>query len=355
MEAEGAVEPQPMFAMAPPAPAPALGMAKSAMRKEDVASEPMAADLPQQKRMVFHEGWISLKSTEPPATLDSATSMAASLGGYVESRDAGSVVLRIPVEVFRANFDRFVALGTLVSKELKTEDITDQFLDTELRLRVAKETLDRLQTLLAESKDQNEKLRLLQEIQRLSQQIELDESRKRELLKKASYSRLTLSVQPFIFDNAGQEEPIGAFQWIHQLMPTRQNESVTGEALEMKIPQGFVDLELDDDELPWAAAASDGAEIWARELKNNPKGDAEFWIEALRIRLGKTFAKAEVSSAGSWKVPQLTSFDAVPYTWLLATRSNHCELQLVEAFFPGPPSKETHLSAVLSVLQEGSK
>lgn len=333
---------------------------KMAAVQEDVVLANMAeesANAPEpapQPRMVFHEGWIELKSTDPTHTLDSAAAMTIALGGYVESRSTESLILRIPVEQFRANFDRFVVLGTLQRKELRTEDITDQFLDNELRLRVAKETLERLQTLLAESLNPEEKLRILRDIQRLSKQIELAETHKRDLEKKSAFSRLNLQVYPFVFEGEEREEPIGAFRWITQLNPLRTAETCNGEALELKAPHGFVDLQLHDSLPVWSASANDGAEFWARKRENEPQGDASFWVETLRLRLGKDFAHTEVHDAKSWKVLLLRSFDSEPYTWLVAVRSDEEDLHVAEAFFPDPQTVQTHLDAVLSVLKEGT-
>lgn len=349
------------FASAEAAPAPVMmksmamrgALAGNGMAEEQPAPESAPAEEPQQPRMVFHEGWIHLRSTNPSQTLDSAGKMALALGGYIEQRDQNSTVLRIPVNTFRQNFDAFVALGTLLRKEIRTEDITEQFLDNELRLRVAKETLERMQTLLAESLNPEEKLRLLREIQRLTKQIELQEANKRDLEKKAAFSRLNLNVDPFVFEGANQEESIGAFRWIAELRPLRTQETQVGKELELKAPQSFVDLDLDS-KLIWASAANDGCEFWAYSKDNEPKGDATFWNEALRIRLSKSFAKAEVRDANSWKVLILESYDAKPYSWLVAVRTQKDDLQIAEAFFPSPEALAAHLEAVLTVLKESN-
>jgi len=330
---------------APPPPAPLMAM--------DAPPEPVPVvqmNAPSTPRMVFHDGRAQLKSLEPQVTLDTATAMAIRLGGYVEARNAGHLVLRIPVDKFLDNFENFVALGTLVTKSMTSEDITDQYADTELRLRIAKTTLERLKILLAQSTDASEKLSLLQDIQRVSQQIELDEAHKRELGKKAAFSRLTLDVEPFVFA-AENEEPIAAFRWIQSLNPLRANESFDNDALTLLVPKDFIDLQLKDDEKPWAAAASDGAEIWARTRDNDPKGDAAFWIETLRLRLAKPFKTIEVVDAGVWKVLLMTSFDHTPYTWMVAVRVDKNDLRVAEAFFPTPQSLAAHRDAVLEVLK----
>jgi len=319
----------------------------------ELAGKPMQlrqAVAEPQTRMVFHEGTIELRSTLPNATIDSSIKLGESLGGYVESRTDASVVLRIPVKLFRPNFDRFVALGSLISKRLHSDDITDQFTETELRLRVARASLERLQVLLGESRDAEEKIRLLRDIQRLSQQIDLDEAQKKELAQKASYSRLTINVQPFFF--AGEStEPIGAFQWITLLNPIRTQELLQGRGEKLTPPTGYIDLELHHCDSAWVAAGSDGSEIWTRRIINNPQGDAMFWIEALRLRLGKTFAHSSISTIGAWQVLTMVSHDDAPYTWLLGVRIQSGELILVEAFFPNQFAYNTHIAAVTTTLQ----
>lgn len=312
---------------------------------------PLASPKARAKRMVFNEGWITLRSTEPGQTMDNAAALATRSGGFVESRNTFQLVLRIPVDSFRIVFERLTLLATLVSKEIRAEDITEQFMDTELRLRIAKETLERLQTLLAESKDSEEKLRLLAEIQRLSQQIELDEARKRDLSKKAAFSRVTLQVHPFLFTAEG-DEPIQAFRWIQNLNPTRSNEFLQAKPLKLAVPKGFVDLELDDNGRPWVASASNASELWARKLKNSPEGNSTFWIETLRIRLEKSFAKADTASIGNWKYLILRSFGERPYTWMVAVSTESKYLYLAEAFFPSDDAKDAHFQRVLEAFKE---
>ena len=341
--------------VAPAAPAPAMeqAMGGNAMLKMQA---PMPEGPPVRRagpRKVFHEGWISLKTTDMAKTLDSATKLAESIGGYVESRNDNSLVVRLPVEKFRDNFDRFVLLGALVSKSQRADDITELFLESELRLKVAKASLERLTQLLAESRDANEKLQILRQIQRLSEQIEREEANKKDLAKKAAFSRLTLNVQPFIFESESSE-PIGAFAWIHQLNPLRTSEYFASKPSKLKVPEAMVDLALDPwfgDGL-WAAAASDGSELWSRRLCNKPTGDAAFWLEAIAFRQAKSFAKSERLDAGKWKVLRLESYDALPYTWLIAVTTDGDELQVAEAFFPDPTARDAHMPAVLKALQE---
>ena len=325
----------------------------SASMDEDEA--PSSVD--SSPRMVFHEGHLVLKSVNPAKTLDSAVLLAQSFGGFLESREGAMVVLRIPADTFRVCFDRFAALGTLVSKNLRSDDITTQFQETALRLRVARETLERLQTLLSESRDANEKIRLLREIQRLSEQIKRMEAQSRELEKKSQFSRLTLSVLPFVFRAEDSEEPIAVFRWIHQLNPLRLQEnavSVTvskSRPLRLAVPLGFVDLKAEDSSTYWCSVSGDGSELWARRMENEPRGNATFWAEAIRLRLQEPFAKTEVLPVGTWMTVKMTSHGDCPYVWWVSVRILGGELQVSEAFFPDLAALSTHAQAVLAVLE----
>ena len=305
-------------------------------------------------RLVIHQGSINLRSANPRKVLDTATQMAIDLGGSVESRNSNDLVLRIPASLFRAHFDDFTHLATLLNKSIQVDDVTEQFQENDLRIRVAKETLEHLQTLLAESKDAFEKINLLQDIQRLSSQIDLQEAEQKDLSHRVQYSRLALNVKPFIFQPSGKE-PIAAFRWIQLLKPQRVDEKLEGDAFVLPVPQGMVDLGVAPGFFHhkgvWAAAASDGSEIWARTIHNEPNGDAIFWQQVLHLRLGQSFAKSSVDSVGAWRFVSLESFGDSPYEWIVAVSVVDCKLHVVEMFFPSRDAKQKHWAQVTSMLQ----
>ena len=74
--------------------------------------------------------------------------------------------------VFQGVFDKILTLGQVLDKSITAQDITDSYNDVELRLKIAQATGRRLMVLLEKAETEKEKLKLLQEIQRINEKIE---------------------------------------------------------------------------------------------------------------------------------------------------------------------------------------
>lgn len=317
-----------------------------AVPQKSVSSPPVEGEKSisgNQARMVFYHGEIALKSPEPEKSLDTATRWVTAAGGYVESRNPGVVVLRIPVAQFRTLFEQMLGLGAVQNKWMEAEDITEQFRDTDLRIRIHSATLARLQDLLAASTDDSEKLQLLREIARVNDELEALRNVKRVLENQAAYSRLELRAEPFVFGSGRYQSDIGAFRWMQQLQAQRLQQVVLGEKVELAVPKNFVQLEL---EQGWAARSADGAEVWAFSRDNEPHGDAAFWQAALAGVLGNAFAQQDTSGVGPFAVLRLQSFGPMAYVWWIAVAIDDDEIVVAEAFFPDALAESRHGDAV---------
>jgi len=301
-------------------------------------------------RMLYYNGGIDLKATQPENTLDTASAWVKVLGGYVEERSANHAVLRIPVAHFRNFFEKAQTLGTLQNKWMRADDITDAFQDNELRIKIAEATLSRLQELLAASTNEDEKIRLLREIQRVSDELEGRRNRQAILARQATYSRLDLNVQPFVFETGRTDMGIKAFTWFAELSAQREKETFLGKKAEFSVPSGLVELKL---KKTWATRSADGVDFWAFRRKNEPCGDATFWNAALHNSLGPSFAKSETFQAGSFAVLRLESFGPSAYIWWIATWSDGKKLYVAEAYFPDLQAEKRHGEAIRQSLAGG--
>jgi len=350
------------------AEAPAPMMAKRAMlAEESVSFLDASSDAPEQVdvtqpleatptpgtqtgRMVYYNGGIELKATQPATLLDTATARVQALGGYVESRSPNYAVLRVPVAHFRSYFEMAQTLGVLQNKWMRADDITDAFQDNALRIQIGEATLARLHELLAASTDDNEKLNLLREIQRVNDELEVRKSQQALLAQQAAYSRLELNVQPFVFETGRADLGIQAFAWFAKLNATRTAETRLGKKVELQVPTGLVPLDL---KKAWAARSADGVDFWTFRRENEPQGDSAFWRDAIRNSLAPSFAKADTFTVGSFSVLRLESFGPDSYVWWIAASTCERKLYMAEAFFPDLAAEQRHAEAIRSSLAGG--
>ena len=120
--------------------------------------------------------------------------------------------------------------------------MTEAFTAIDLRLRTLRAARDRLTELLAKAKNENERLQILGEIGRLTEQIDNLELKLDTLARLAAFSRITLELVPKNVSGPRPEEPVAAMRWIWRLSPYRFDVAHRADTLEVAIPEGFVEL-----------------------------------------------------------------------------------------------------------------
>ncbi len=317
---------------------------------EEESASPAAA------RMVHYDGYVRLRVARLEEGLDAVRAEAEALGGHVEQVSGNRIAVRVPVASFRAGFDRILTLGEVLDKSLTAQDVTDAFTSVDLRLKTAEATRTRLQALLAKAEEEQEKLQLIRQIQRLTEEIDRLTAQVRTLSALASFSRISVDLEPReALAWQGPEDDVEQLAWIRRLSPLRSSSPVESRKLDLPVPEGLVRLEPRG---PYVAEAPDGARIWAWKVKNDPQGGADFWIQAVQARLARDFASAEQRTVGAWKVIELVDRPVEgggegPYTWLIAVRVEGEWLHLLQVMTPDPESTQRHRPAIETVLNGG--
>lgn len=315
------------------------------------APAPQATATPTPARMVHYDGYASLRVARVEEGVDQVRAVAEELGGHVERVGSDSITVRVPVASFRAAFDRVLTLGEVLDKSLTAQDVTDAFTSVDLRLKTAEATRTRLQALLARAEEEQEKLQLIKQIQRLTEEIDRLQAQVRTLAGLAELSRISVQLQPReALAWQGPEAETAELAWIRQLSPLRTEAPLDDRDLELPVPDGMVRL---DEKGPFVAESPDGARIWAWRAENPTEGDAAFWLEALEGRLGRDFASATTQTVGGWQVLRLVDRADPPYTWQVAVRVDGRWLHVVQVFTPSPESTQRHDAAIQAALVGG--
>jgi hypothetical protein len=339
-----------------PSPAPVGGFLAEAYLED--ASEPgalpVAKDAAPSERMIHYDGFIHLRSPRPAGLVDEATGIVEAVGGYVERLEGETAVFRVPVASFQTVFDQLLKLGDVLEQAVTSEDITDAFMDADLRLKIARATHQRLVELLARAKVEKEKIRILREIQRIRIEIETLGAQRERLLSMARFSRITLRIEARkLATDAGKPESIAAFEWIRQLSPFAEGVARGGKPLKFSVPEGLVAL---DKNGLWVAESADGALIRASRHDRQPVGDTEFWLEAVRLRLASDYADARVVEKGEFKLLRLEDRSETPYIYLVGLHVNRSQvLEVVEIYYPTPAHENRYGEQVFAAIAGGAR
>ncbi len=168
-----------------------------------------------QDRVIVHTARMSLVVDDVVATVDRIAGVAASLGGWLVSSDrvsrhTGAVAIRVPAESLDRAFDMIeTGAREVVSRAVTSDDVTDQYIDTQSRLNSLRATEARLLGFLDETQNVEEALKVQSELSSIQLQIEEMQGRLNYFDQVAAFSLIEVSLTVAPLDmgvDAGPDE-----------------------------------------------------------------------------------------------------------------------------------------------------
>lgn len=318
-------------------------VAQPAPRAPETTAEPAAPAQP----LVVYLGYLKLRVKRVLEAVDAITKLTAASGGYVESQTASVIIVRIPAKDFERVMGTFAAVGEVLDRRVKALDVTSQFTDLTARLAVARESRERLLVLLAEVTDVEERLRIVQEVKRLTEQIESMESTLATLENLVSYFTITIELQP-VLDERRQIAHVSPFPWVRALSAHSASLGEGKDDFTLALPRGFVQFTEDD---AFRAQAADTTTLRAAVVDNEPAGDSAFWVAAIEHEMdGRDEELVAKKDAGSLAVRVYRNKDVEPRYYLLGVYALGERLFVVEVFFPTEEAWRAHEGEVMQAL-----
>lgn len=143
--------------------------------------------------------------------------MARETGGFLARRDDQSIVIRVPVSKFEETMKRLEKLGDVLHRNVVAEDVTEQYMDAEVRLKNARAVRDRLQQLLEKASKVEDSLAIEKELTRIGNDIETLEGKLKYLRDRAQYSTITVNFQAKQSDNVNASSVRMPIDWLNNL------------------------------------------------------------------------------------------------------------------------------------------
>lgn len=200
-----------------PAAASAAPVADDFLTNLDEIQQSVAS----QERIIVRTVGMGLVVDDVAGNVDRIGSIAGDLGGWTVSSDRGaihfgSVSVRVPAQQLDEAVRRIRALALRVDFESSTsQDVTDEYVDTNSRLRSLRATEESLLKLLEQATDVEDALDVQRELTDLQAQIESLEGRIKFLQQTAAFSLinvdLTLAPRTMTVD-AGPDQTYSAGQ-----------------------------------------------------------------------------------------------------------------------------------------------
>lgn len=189
---------------------PAVGSGsaeKRLMAGKDQAAQSNGA-VPVQRKLITN-GRVQLEVTDFDSAYAKIIKAVEKYQGYVENstfsnspkdtplleqNHSGRLTIRVPAGQFNALLEEVKQVGTVVFREMGSQDVSTEFYDTQARLRNWKQQETRLLEILKQAKNVDEILRVEGELQRVRQEVEVMESRIKTLGNLTEMATLELEI-----------------------------------------------------------------------------------------------------------------------------------------------------------------
>lgn len=155
-----------------------------------------------QTRMVIREAHVDLRAEHPAAVADDVIRLTESAGGFVVQADRSGVgddvtridvTLRVPERQFEPTLAQLRGLGTPLREQITGQDVTEEFVDLQARLRAKQKLEARLTEILGQATSVKETLEVENELARVRTEIEQIEGRSQYLSDRVKMSTIHIS------------------------------------------------------------------------------------------------------------------------------------------------------------------
>ena len=170
----------------------------------DITSDANPVDLATE-RMIIWNANISLTVEDVAASMDAVQSLARELGGYpvnISSWMEGeqlyaTVTIRVPAERFDETMTRLREMGIRVNREnANSEDVTDQYVDLESRLRHLEAKEAQLLEFMEDAEDTEAVLAVYEHLDETQAEIEQVKGQMKYLSTLAAMGTITVELYP---------------------------------------------------------------------------------------------------------------------------------------------------------------
>ncbi len=165
--------------------------------------------------MLVYTAQLTMSVYQVGPAIDAIEVIGRSFGGYLSKRDDNVIVIRVPRARFSDALHKVEAQGDVLHRQIAAEDVTDQFVDMETRLRNARAVRDRLESLLQKAAVK-EAIEIQRELERVTGEIESLEGKLKVLKDRVAYSVIAVTFEAR-GDAAIHEKLRLPFPWLQQL------------------------------------------------------------------------------------------------------------------------------------------
>jgi Domain of unknown function (DUF4349) len=145
--------------------------------------------------MLIYTARITMAVYQVEQGLAAVEKIAKDMGGYLSLKKDREITIRVPRNRFEPTLAAVDKIGDVLHRDIQAQDVTDDYVDTEIRIKNARAMQVRLKALL-ERAPVKEALEIEKEMRRVTDEIELLEGKLKLLKDKIAYSTVTVAFEP---------------------------------------------------------------------------------------------------------------------------------------------------------------
>ncbi|MEG5048134.1 DUF4349 domain-containing protein [Microcoleus sp. B4-C1] len=197
-----------------PAPEPA------AQRSKTPGSSKKAAETTATRPQLIKKAELSVVVKSIDASTKSITNIVEKQQGDIlgfqnqkppdsSVRQTASVEIRVPQERLETTLDALAKLGTVENRALTAEDVTDQLVDNEARLRNLRKSEEMVLKIMERSGSVGDVLKAAQELSNIRESIERIDAQLKSLRNQVAYSTISLTLEAAVSAQQTPEPSLG--------------------------------------------------------------------------------------------------------------------------------------------------
>ncbi|MCI4651119.1 DUF4349 domain-containing protein [Phaeodactylibacter sp.] len=152
---------------------------------------------PQQEddRKILYNADLTLTVETPDSTSSYIQAIAKRYGGYVNETGTYRSIIRVESQLLDAAIDDISQLGRLDRKSIRGQDVTETYLDYQIRLDNAQQARGRYLDLLDQAATVDEILKVEKELERLNETIDLLKGKMNRIDHLDTYATITINLR----------------------------------------------------------------------------------------------------------------------------------------------------------------
>jgi hypothetical protein len=194
---------------APPADAKARSELAAPMEKTPATTTPTPAPAPsppstpvatpeppaRDPAMIIYTARVTMAVYQVDQGVAAVEKIAHDMGGFLAKKGDREITIRVPRARFEAAIAAVDKIGDVLHRDIEAQDVTDEYVDLEVRIKNARAMQTRLKQLL-EKAAVKDALEIEKELHRVTEDLERMEGKLKVLKDKIAYSTITVTFQP---------------------------------------------------------------------------------------------------------------------------------------------------------------